>query len=327
MLTFLASDYNPSAVDDYAVGIRIVPAGAPPVVNPDNCSEPPPPSTCPVESSSPQLQGRRGSDAFALNAGGSGALSVSTARFRVNASSFRVQGSVHGLSLGGAETLVLTVGDLEQPIPAGQIRSHGTKMKFKARKGAPGLAALTIDGKKGTFTALGGDISLANLPNPARVGLTAGGFEGCTLIKLRAKRRRSGVLASLAFSGTDQQFACIIPEEPLADPPAFLVSEPTPVSVRAQVVSDPDLDPSSVKLWRVDEALNPVGSALGALLDSGEVASDGSRTFVTTHTFVEPNPTDVRLQVSANVTSGGGSLTVWSPSFTLAVTSALVVAP
>jgi hypothetical protein len=282
------------------------------------------PPSCPAGSFSPQLQRRQGSDAFALAAASSaGALTVIKASFKVDAGSFLLQGSVHGFSLDGAEALALIIGNLAQSVPIGQVRSHGTRTKFKARKGAHGLTSLVIDRGKGTFTAQGGGVSLVNLPNPARVALTAAGFDGCTLIKLRAKRRRSGALASLVFNGADAQFACIIPDEPIADPPAFLTAEPTPVTVRAQVAPDPDLDASSVKLWRVDDALNPIGSALGTLLDSGDVATDGSRIYTTTQSFTEPNPTQVHLQISANVNRGGSTQTAWSPSFALDVETPL----
>ncbi|RKY43971.1 MAG: hypothetical protein DRP81_06240 [Candidatus Omnitrophota bacterium] len=84
-----------------------------------------------------------------------------------------------------------------------------------------------------------------------------------------------------------------------ADPDGIFVSQPTTVTVTAQIGVDPNLIPASVNLLRLDQNNRPV-AILDRLYDDGTHGDSlqGDNIFTTQVVFNEANPTTINLRVS-----------------------------
>jgi len=125
------------------------------------------------------------------------------------ADSFTLSGTVADLSLAGADAVTINLGGtFVQTVPLAQFVTKGDKVTFKAPKGTLGISAITINVAKSTFSVAAKAVTLAGLPFPTTVTVTAGDMAVCRMIAPLPKRKK-GAVVSLAFSAKSRpQFPC-----------------------------------------------------------------------------------------------------------------------
>lgn len=84
-----------------------------------------------------------------------------------------------------------------------------------------------------------------------------------------------------------------------ADPTTFLAGTGAKVRIRTRIFPHPGLDPASVRVFRVDDDLRPVGDALCQPKDNGDRANGddlfGDSVYSCFITFLESTPSTIRL--------------------------------
>jgi len=212
--------------------------------------------------------------------------------------------------------VTIELGSFSQTIPLSAFVAKKGKLAFKGAKGAPGLAALTIDTVKGAFTAAGKNVALAPFENPAPFRLQAGFLDECTTVTFAEGKKWT-------LAGTTP--ACGFRGAPRLTPNAITVGVPTDIRVRVAVRDDLALDLGSLVLLRLDANLNPTGQVCtlhddGSPANGDDTAVDGI--FSCRFTATEPAPARLRLAVRAL----RDTVLVLSPSVFLDVVSPLTEA-
>lgn len=122
---------------------------------------------------------------------------------------------------------------------------------------------------------------------------------------MRRKLHRSGLIALVALGAASALGTYAMDVTVVAEPTGFFVDTPTHVRIQAQVLPNPDLDTSSVKLFRLVDSTTVAGDPLCNLLDNGDLANGddifGDSVFSCFVDFVETEPTDILLLVTASV--------------------------
>ena len=107
---------------------------------------------------------------------------------------------------------------------------------------------------------------------------------------------------------------------PSYNPSNIFINRATNVVITVAIAPNPNLDPHSVKLVQLD-ATNNIIDTLGWLTDDGDlgncddIAGDG--VYSTKHTFMESYPCTIRLRILANTVEVEGTVTSFSPIFTI----------
>lgn len=211
------------------------------------------------------------------------------------------------LDLAGIPELQIELGGFAQTVSLARFTTSNGKLAFRAAKGEPGLAAITIDAVKGKFALMAKGITLAPFDNPAAFRLAAGSFDECATLTFREGKRKRKLASAVA--------ACGFAAAPRADPTAFFVNTSTDVRVQVAVRDDPALNLGSLRLHQLDGVLQPDGDPLCELRDDGTPAQGddtaGDGVFSCRVTLTLPAPAHVRLAVQAV----RDTVSVLSPSF------------
>jgi hypothetical protein len=231
-----------------------------------------------------------------------------------NTDGFHIEGTFEGLSFSGVASVLLEVGLYSQEIPRNRFTKSGERYTYTGDADEPGLTQLILDLATKKFTAVGANLFLDGFGNPLPIRLQAGSFDQCAMINFRIQGRNWIFDANL-----DRQFPCQIAQAPQASRPGLFVNASTNVHFQALVTSSPQLNKNTVQLFRVDNALNPIGSALCTMRDDGNstagdaVANDNI--YNCNADFLETAPGSIHLAARADL----GGTQVFSPILDLKV--------
>jgi hypothetical protein len=208
-------------------------------------------------------------------------VAISSANLKINwtgTDSYSIQGSIDGISLHDAKTIVFGVGQFGAALPLSAFTQQAGTNVYKYQD-ATGLrpywlTSLTIDLDANTFTASASGIVLSGLQNPFRLQLGTGTALACGMVRMQGV---SGSEARATSGAAPEQYeltpgdsaiqTCAIPASPVANPPDVSTSTPTQVKVSLQ---GSGIDAKSAQLFIADANAQPSGKALCVFSESGK---------------------------------------------------------
>ena len=185
---------------------------------------------------------------------------------------FTLKGTTGSLSLTGATSIILEAGSFKQEITLDKFTKSKEKYTFKGTTGTAGIANLILDMPKGQFSATVQNIFLTGFTNPLPISLTAGTSSECSMIQSVVNKTKWTFSSS-----SNPQYSCLITQTPQTNPRGLFVNKAKDIQIQVLVPSNSALDKNNVKLFRVDESLDPIGGSVCTLLDNGNPANgDGA---------------------------------------------------
>jgi len=197
-------------------------------------------------------------------------LSLSTVSLTVapqGTDSFALQGSYSGISLDGAESVILTLGPIRAVIPMDQFlpQDQPGLLKYEDTTGLNPywFSTLYLDTANQTFNGWATGIALTGVNNPFAVTLGTGSASVCTVV--RVKRGGDGSYAPA--EGEPRSRPCLIPNPVVFRP--VMAGTPTQVDVAVSLAPSEDLDPNSLLLTRIDDNGEATGEPLCRFVPQG----------------------------------------------------------